>query len=607
VSPNWHLILLLPAVLPVLAACAGNAPPAEDAAFRAEIDGFLARLNADYVAHFRGAAEAEWAQNTRIVEGDESNARRTRAAREAMARWLGDPALTGRMRAALERRQALTPLQVRQLETALYEAANSPGEARELVDRRIAVETAQTEKLFGFAFRLDGREVSTNELDEILKSETDPARRRRAYEASKEVGAGLREGLRELQALRNATVRPLGYPDFFTYQVSEYDMSREEMLALCDRLVLELRPLYTELHTWARHELARRYGAPVPDLIPAHWLPNRWAQDWTALVQVPGFDLDSALRSKPPAYCIEQAERFYTSLGFPALPASFHERSSLYPVPPGSGYRKNNHASAWHIDLDQDVRCLMSVESNAEWFETTHHELGHIHYYLAYSRPEVPPLLRRGANRAFHEAVGSLLGLAAMQPRFAEAIGLLRIETRPDPVQTLLKEALNFVVFIPWSAGVMTRFEHDLYAGNLEPAAWNDRWWELVARYQGVAPPGPRDPGSCDAATKTHINDDAGQYYDYALSFVILFQLHHHIATTILREDPRDTNYYGREEIGRFLRRILEPGATRDWRELLREVTGQGISAEPMLSYFAPLQDWLRRENAGRRATLPAL
>ena len=67
----------------------------------------------------------------------------------------------------------------------------------------------------------------------------------------------------------------------------------------------------------------------------------------------------------------------------------------------------------------------MSVESNTSWYATTHHELGHIYYYLAYTNPQVPVLLRRGADRAFHEAVGSLMGLAAMQPRFAKTVGLV--------------------------------------------------------------------------------------------------------------------------------------------------------------------------------------
>ena len=84
-------------------------------------------------------------------------------------------------------------------------------------------------------------------------------------------------------------------------------------------------------------------------------------------------------------------------------------------MPPGVARKKNTHASAWHIDHDQDVRSLMSVEANEQWFGTAHHELGHIYYFLSYSRPEVPFLLREGANRAFHEAVGDLAKLASQQ------------------------------------------------------------------------------------------------------------------------------------------------------------------------------------------------
>ena len=42
-----------------------------------------------------------------------------------------------------------------------------------------------------------------------------------------------------------------------------------------------------------------------------------------------------------------------------ALPASFYEKSSLYPLPKDATYKKNNHASAWHMDLNQDLRSLI--------------------------------------------------------------------------------------------------------------------------------------------------------------------------------------------------------------------------------------------------------
>jgi peptidyl-dipeptidase A len=124
---------------------------------------------------------------------------------------------------------------------------------------------------------------------------------------------------------------------------------------------------------------------------------------------------------------------------------------------------------------------------------------------------------------------------------------------------------------------------------------------------QGVERPNRRGPEWCDPATKTHINDDAAQYYDYALSFVLLFQLHDHVAREILKEDPRNTCYFGRKEVGEFLRKVLAPGATADWRKLLQDATGSGLSAKAMLTYFEPLTAWLAAQNKGRKATLPEL
>ena len=88
---------------------------------------------------------------------------------------------------------------------------------------------------------------------------------------------------------------------------------------------------------------------------------------------------DDFFEGKSPEWIIRQAERFYTSLGMPPLPDSFWEKSDLYQLAPEAKRKKNTHASAWHLDLDKDVRSLMSVEPNYRWFQTTHHELGHVY------------------------------------------------------------------------------------------------------------------------------------------------------------------------------------------------------------------------------------
>jgi peptidyl-dipeptidase A len=216
-------------------------------------------------------------------------------------------------------------------------------------------------------------------------------------------------------------------------------------------------------------------------------------------------------------------------------------------------------------------------------------------------------VLRSGANRAYHEGIGSMIGLASAQRRFVANRGLVAADAEVDSIRVLLAEALNYAVFIPFSAGTMTRFEHALYAENLPPDQFNARWWDIVGKYQGVAPPAPRDERFADGLSKTHISDDPGQYYDYALSYALLFQLHDHTARRILQQDPHDTDYWGSRAAGEFLRDIMAPGASRPWRAVLKETTGRELDAQALVEYFRPLHDWLVAQNAGRQHTLPDL
>lgn len=586
----------------VIISCS-NPPEEQDA--KGDAQTFIDSYTESFLKLYYTSAEAEWAANTKIVEGDTMNAYNVQQANETMASFTGSKENIESARSFLEKKDQLDPIQVKQLESILYQAANNPAVVEDLVKERIKAETAQNENLFGFDFKIDGESVTTNAIDEKLRTETDLDERLKAWESSKEVGKELKSGLTDLRKLRNETVQALGYSDYFSYQVSDYGMTTDEMISMNESIIKDIWPLFRELHTYARYELAKKYNSDVPEMLPAHWLSNRWGQDWSAMVNVEGIDLDATLEEKGAEWIVEQSERFYVSMGFDALPESFYTKSSLYPLPDSVTYKKNNHASAWHMDLKNDLRSLMSVEPNTEWYETTHHELGHIYYYQSYTSPDVPPLLRGGANRAFHEAVGSMLGLAATQKPFLEGLGLIPEGVETDEVQTLLKEALSYVVFIPFSSGLMTHFEKELYSDNLSEDQFNKAWWDMKLKYQGIVPPTERGEEYCDATSKTHINNDAAQYYDYALSYVLLFQLHNHISENILKQDPRASNYYGSKEVGAFLKELLSSGAKEDWRELLTNATGEGLSSKAMLAYFAPLMDHLKKVNEGREHTLP--
>ena len=606
---NWNAAVLIVVVNIMAIGCIGRsgsreAMEAGNGDIVRQAQEFIDAYTAAYVPLYTVNEKAQWQLNTMIVEGDTANSARANRASEALAAFTGSSGNIEKARYFLTQRDLLDSIQVRQLEVILYKAANYPATVSNLVKERIAAETAQTDGLYGFDFRIDGEPVSTNRIDEILWDSADLDERLKAWSASKEVGVGLKSGLANLAGLRNGTVQALGYEDYFQYQVSDYGMTAEEMVELMRRFNRELRPLFRELHTWTRYTLAEKYNRPVPELIPAHWLPNRWGQDWGQIVRVEGFDLDSSLADKEPEWLVRQGEAFYVSLGFPKLPESFWQLSSLYPLPPGTPYKKNNHASAWSINLNDDVRSLMSVVSNADWWETIHHELGHVYYDIAYSNETVPPLLRDAPNSSIHEAVAALLKPSMKDLR---TIGLAPEGVEVDIEQQLLKEAMADVVFIPFSCGVMTLFEHDLHAGPLPIDRFNARWWELKATFQGIAPPSPRGEEYCDAASKTHINTNAAQYYKYAIASIVAYQLRDHIAGRIIGQEPREAEYYGNREVGEFVWSILELGATVDWREMIREKTGEDISARAMIEYYEPLLVWLREQNEGRVHTLPEL
>lgn len=595
------------AVVRVLVACVLIGLPARAQAaspLAAQAETFLALYNSLYVALVTAANDAEWAAATDV--NDKNEGLRTGAG-QVMAAFRGDKTIIAQAKALLQQRAKLTPIQAKQLQSVLLSAAQAPGTIPAVVKARVETESRQSAVQDAFVYCLgkkaaDGKcdkPSSANDIDGKLKTSVDLKERLAVWQTSKEIGVPLKDGLVKLQKLRNQVAREMGHSSFFALQVADYGMTVPEMLTLLDTMLHDMQPLYGALHTWTARQLAARYSQPVPaGSMPAHWLTNRWAQNWVGITA--GADLDPYFKDKKPEWIVQQAEKFYTSMGFAALPPTFWQKSDLYPA---TGDRhKNSHASAWHLDLDHDVRSLMSVQADTRWFSTAHHELGHIYYFLSYSRPEVPPLLREGANRAFHEGIGELISIASLQLPYLKDQGIIPAGVTIDAQVWLLNEALEHTVaFIPWSAGTISHFEYELYEKDLPPDQWQKRWWELVEQYQKVASPTPdrlTDPKLCDACTKTHINDDPAQYYDYAIATVLKYQLHEHIATKILRQDPRACNYYGNAQVGSFLKGILQQGATRDWRVVLKEATGEDLSTRAMVAYFKPLQGWLEGENA---------
>jgi peptidyl-dipeptidase A len=585
--------------LPLLAAPSPSpaAAPGATSSLQERVNRFLEMINSGYQALYTVNSEAQW-NAVRDVTPEHDAAAETAA--KAYAAFNGSPLVITTTRELLEHSAELDPLTVRQLRQVLLNAAEYPMTNPLIVQRRVRGETRQSSLLNSYQFKFKGQPITPNEIDNRLGSSTDLAERKALWEASKEIGPTLKENLITVCGLRNGAAGEANYPDYFSLQAAAYGMTTPEMLKMNEEFMEALRPLYLQLHTWAKYKLAEKFHQPVPDKIPAHWLNNRWAQNWTGLVEAA--DLDPYFKGKTAEWIAKTAEEFYVGIGLQTLPGSFWVKSDLYPVPKGDPRKKNTHAWCYHVDLDKDIRSLQSIEPNSEWFFTAHHELGHGHYFLSYSRPDVPPLLRTGANPGFHEGIGELIALASSQVPYLQAKGILPAAFKADKTAFLLDDALaRSIPFMFFASGTMTHWEADVYAKRLESEEWNERWWKYVGEFQGVEPPEKRGENWADYATKTHINDAPAYYYNYAFATVLKFQLHDYIARKILHQPPQSCNYAGNKEVGRWLYSILEKGGTEDWRKVLKEATGEEISTRAMVEYFKPLMSWLEEQNKGRK------
>ena len=74
-------------------------------------------------------------------------------------------------------------------------------------------------------------------------------------------------------------------------------------------------------------------------------------------------------------------------------------------------------------------RIHQCTEVTQDWLETTHHEMGHVYYFMSFWHQ--PYIYRDSANPAFHEAVGDTMSLSVSTPQHLAKIGLLE-DFKPD-------------------------------------------------------------------------------------------------------------------------------------------------------------------------------
>ncbi len=447
------------------------------------------------------------------------------------------------------------------------------------------------------------------QLSNVLASSRDYDAQLEAWTGWRTVSPAMREDYRRFAELTSEGAKELGYGDMGEMWRSGYDMSPGEFEVEVERLWGQVEPLYEALHCYVRDELSNRYGADLVSPegpIPAHLLGNMWSQQWGEVYDIvepyPGvtnLDVTAALRGNDydAVRMTQTAEGFFTSLNMPELPESFWERSMM------TRPRDREvvcHASAWNMNpAENDVRIKECIVPTQDEFETVHHELGHIYYYLAYNH--LPNLFRKGGHDGFHEGIGDTLNLS-MTPGYYAHIGL--IPAQPESAESVINQqmrlALDKIAFLPF-AKLVDQWRWGVFSGEISPEQYNAAWWELRTRYQGIVPPVERDEDDFDPGAKYHVPGNT-PYTRYFLAHILQFQFHKALCEAAGHQGPLySCSIYDSKEAGEKLWTMMGYGSSQPWQDTLEAAIGtREMDASAIIDYFAPLMGWLEQKNAGK-------
>jgi len=632
------------AALLLLAACGTQEQPAAPAApvasgpTAAEADAFIAKYNDDYRKIYPDIAAAQWVQSNFITDDTQLLASR---ANERQLSFNAEVSQAAKPFYALkdlkpETARALTLIRVGSA------APSDPAEREEVAKLGSKMEANYgTGKWCHKAASGNDECLTLPEIEKIVDNtelKNTPAQIAEAWAGWHATAKPIRQDYVRFIELQNHAAEASGYKDMGEMWRAGYDMTPAEFAAETERLWGQVKPLYDALHCAVRTKLNARYGdavVPKNGLIPAHLLGNMWAQQWSNLYPlmepykgVSDLDVTGALKAqrdaalkkmladfkgKPTPKDVAElehkadalmsvkmtktAEDFYTSLGFPALPESFYERSLL------TQPRDRDvvcHASAWDLNLKGDVRIKQCIEPTEEQLSTIHHEQGHIYYYLMYNA--LAPIFQAGAHDGFHEAIGDTITLS-LTPTHLQKIGLVK-DVKIDEksvINSQMKLALDKITFLPWGK-LVDQWRWKVFNGEIKPADYNAGWWKLRADYQGVAPPLARTEEDFDPGAKYHIPGNT-PYTRYFLSFVLQFQFQKALCDAAGFKGPlNECDVYGNKAAGEKFMAMLKEGASKPWQDTLEKLTGtRQMDASAIIEYFGPLMSYLKTQNEGQQ------
>ena len=519
-----------------------------------ELIGYLAGYQPEALNYFKKITDAEWKAMT---TGADEAFKRSADAKLRWAKWHSDKEMYEKIKDLRSKATGLPPVIARAAERMEKEYAKN--QLPEDLQKKMVEMSTEIEKVFQtHRPKLDGQEYTNNDLLEMIATETDSEKRKKIWEALKQVGEEVNQRIIALAKVRNEAAKHLGFNNYWEMQVVFQDYKPEELLEIFKNLEKTTRPLFEKMKSELDSELSARLGVPADQLMPWHY-DNPFFQQAPPSKEVNPNDF---YKDKSKEEIVDIAIKYYKQVGLPY--EKVLEKSDMY-----EREGKNQHAFSIDMDTLGDVRNLNNVKPTAEWMDTVLHEGGHGVYSLGIDR-NLPFNLRDPAHIFTTEGVAMMFGAKARDPEWMIAFAGVNPREAQRVAQALKSQRIREqLIFCRWCI-VMLNFEKALYENpdaDLKPL-----WWDMVGEYQLLKRPTEQGSESGDWASKPHFVIAPVYYHNYMMGELFAAQLR---ATLGGRDNAR---------LGRQLQeKVFAPGARYDWQEFVRQATGRPLSPE----YFA--------------------
>jgi len=449
----------------------------------------------------------------------------------------------------------------RQLEV-MYNAYLGNQVDTSLLNEVIKMQTEIEKKYSNFRADVNGKKLSDNEIEEVLKNSTNSVELQKAWEGHKAIGPVVAQDIINLVKKRNEIAKQLGFNNYHEMSLKLSEQDPSEISSLFDELDNLTRDAFAGLKAEIDTYLSKKDNLKPEELMPWHY-QNRFFQEAPAIYSV---DLDKYYKTQN----IEKLTTdYYSSIGLDI--SDMIAKSDLYEKP-----GKNQHAYCIDIDNQGDVRVLCNIKPNASWMGTMLHEFGHANYDK-YIDQQLPYSLRNPAHTFTTEAIAMFFGRMSSNADFLVKMKLTDSADASKVASESFKVLrLEQLTFSRW-AQVMYRFEKSLYENPDQDL--NKLWWDLVEKYQMIKRPSNRNQP--DWASKIHIATSPCYYHNYLLGELLASQFNHYIAATLLKSDNSSQSYYGNKEVGTYFNeKVFKPGARYSWNEMIEKATGEKLTAK---------------------------